>query len=247
MRLPIHAALPKCPLHLAGGDPRAGQKHSKRIVVGPFVVLFAGNRGGKHVFQSPVQSPLSRRLWITLDVPFVAALSDDYGTLNAASFGDLNLTPRVMLRESQNLSIIAGLGVRTPTGDLKTINGLMRLNPNVQLWSDIGRGFSLRGGTGIDLPLNNFGLLPTNLASNVALGQTLTSHERRLFGDFQYYLSANMRNNLSSVTGHTFISLTPGFRMHVGREFYLAGGYEVPVTGPHPFDSRLTLFVAKGF
>jgi len=177
-------------------------------------------------------------------------LSDDHGTMSAASFGDLNFTPRVMLRESQNFSVIAGFGVRSPTGNFNTGTGLARLNPNVQFWSDIGRGFSLRGGTGVDVPLNHFDLLPTNLATNVALGQTLTQHESWPLGDFTYYLSANLRDNLSGSPGntfaHTFFSLTPGFCTHLGRDYYLAG-YETPLTGPRSFGNRLTFFIAKGF
>ena len=193
------------------------------------------------------QSPLSRRLWISLDVPFVSALNDDHGPYRAATFGDFNVTPRVMLHETRKLSIIAGLGVRTPTGSLTTLTGLARLNPNLQFWADIGRRFSIRGGIGVDVPLNNFDLLPTNLATNIAVGQTITGHDRVLIGDFQYYLSANLRNNLSSAPGHTFFSLTPGFRTHLGGEYYLAGGYEIPLTGPRPFSNRLTFFFVKGF
>lgn len=193
------------------------------------------------------QTPLSRRLWISLDVPFIAALNDDHGPYKAASFGDFNVTPRVMLRETRKLSIIAGLGVRTPTGSLSTLTGLARLNPNVQFWADIGHRFSMRGGIGVDVPLNQFDLLPTNLATNIAVGQTITGHDRLLIGDFQYYLSANLRNNLSSAPGHTFFSLTPGFRTHLGGEYYLAGGYEIPLTGPRPFSNRLTFFFVKGF
>jgi hypothetical protein len=193
------------------------------------------------------QTPLSRRLWISLDVPFIATLNDDHGPYKAASFGDFNITPRVMLHETRKLSIIAGLGVRTPTGSLSSLTGLARLNPNVQFWADIGHRFSMRGGIGVDVPLNQFDLLPTNLATNIAVGQTITGHDRLLIGDFQYYLSANLRNNLSSAPGHTFFSLTPGFRTHLGGEYYLAGGYEIPLTGPRPFSNRLTFFFVKGF
>lgn len=68
-----------------------------------------------------------------------------------------------------------------------------------------------------------------------------------LIGSFQYYLSANLRNNLSSAPGHTFFSLTPGFRTHLGGEYFLAGGYEIPLVGPDPFGNRLTFFFVKGF
>jgi hypothetical protein len=187
------------------------------------------------------QSPLSRRLWISIDVPFVNSLSS-----SAAGFGDLNLTPRVMLHESRRLSVITGLGIRTPTGQLSTLNGLARLNPNVQFWADLGRRISMRAGTGVDIPLNNFDLLPTNILTQIALGQTVTGHDVPILGDFQYYLSANLRNFTSTPTP-TFFSLTPGFRTHLGGDYYLAGGIEFPLAQPHPYGDRLTFFVAKGF
>jgi hypothetical protein len=45
----------------------------------------------------------------------------------------------------------------------------------------------------------------------------------------------------------TFFSLTPGFRTHLGGEYYLAGGYEIPLTHPQPFGSRFTVFLVRGF
>lgn len=190
------------------------------------------------------QSPLSRRLWITLDVPFVTTVS---GTPSAASFGDFNVATRVMLRETKRLSIIAGLGVRTPTGELSTFNGLARLSPNLQFWTHLAGRWSMRGGAGVDVPLNNYDVLPTNFLMNVALGQTITGHDVPIFGDFQYYVTANLRSNLSRRSVPAFFSLTPGFRTHLGGEYYLAGGVEIPLTHPRPFADRLIFFFVKGF
>ncbi|HWB07605.1 MAG TPA: hypothetical protein VG826_00070 [Pirellulales bacterium] len=190
------------------------------------------------------QSPLSRRLWISLDVPYVTSLS---GTPSAVSFGDFNVSTRVMLRETRRLSIIAGLGVRTPTGQLSTLTGFARLNPNLQFWAHLAGRWSMRGGAGVDVALNNFDVFPTNFLTNIAIGETITGHDVPIFGDFQYYLVANLRSNLSSLSVPTFFSLTPGFRTHLGREYYLAGGMEFPLTQPHPFGNRLTFFFVKGF
>ena len=193
------------------------------------------------------QSPLSRRLWISLDVPFVTTASSVDGVAGATAFGDFNVTTRVMLHESRRTSVIAGLGVRTPTGTLSTFSGLARLDPDVQFWRHLAGRWSMRGSIGVDVPLNNFDVLPTNLQSILAIGETITGHDRLLIGDFQYYVSANMHNNLSSAPGHTFFSLTPGFRTHLGGEYFLAGGYEIPLVGPLPYTGRLTFFLVKGF
>jgi len=193
------------------------------------------------------QSPLSRRLWISLDEPFVTTASSIGGVGGATAFGDFNITTRVMLHESRRTSVIAGLRTRMPTGTLSTFNGLERLFPDVQFWHHFAGRWSMRGSMGLDVPLNNFNVLPTNLQSILAIGETITEHDRFLIGDFQYYVSANMHNNLSSAPGHTFFSLTPGFRTHLGGEYFLAGGYEIPLVGPDPFGNRLTFFFVKGF
>jgi hypothetical protein len=190
------------------------------------------------------QSPLSRRLWITLDVPYVTTLSGPQG---GASFGDFNVGTRVMLRETRRLSIIAGLAARTPTGQLSTGTGLARLDPNLQFWAHLAGRWSMRGGIGPDIALNNFDVLPTNLLTNIAIGETITGHDVPIFGDFQYYLVANLRNNLSVASVPTFFSLTPGFRTHLGGEYYLSGGLEIPLTHPYPYGDRLTFFFVKGF
>jgi hypothetical protein len=190
------------------------------------------------------QSPLSRRLWITLDIPYVTSLSGPGG---GTSFGDFNVGTRVMLRETRRLSIIAGLAARTPTGQLSTGTGLARLDPNLQFWAHLFGRWSMRGGIGPDIPLYSFDVLPTNLLTNIAIGQTITGHDVPIFGDFQYYVTANLRNNLSAASVPTFFSLTPGFRTHLGGEYFLAGGIEFPLTQPHPYGDRLTFFLVKGF
>lgn len=90
-------------------------------------------------------------------------------------------------------------------------------------------------------------MLPTNLLTNIAIGQTITGHDVPIFGDFQYYLVANLRNNLSAASVPTFFSLTPGFRTHLGGEYFLAGGYEIVLTHPRPYGDRLIFFFVKGF
>ncbi|HUY33242.1 MAG TPA: hypothetical protein VMV69_10715 [Pirellulales bacterium] len=220
-----------------------------------FVWLFSrtdglpqGRDSGLGLFQ--FQSPLSRRAWISLDVPFVTALYGDSGPYQAASFGDFNVTTRIMLRETRNLSVVASFGARSPTGVPQTGNGLALLFPNMEFWSDLGGGVALRGGMGVEVPTNRFGSQRATMVTNLALGRTVTAHDSWPLGDFQYYLAATVRDNLEGSPGSlpgTYASLTPGFRTHLGREYYLAGGYELPVTGSQVLSQRLTIFFVKGF
>ena len=66
------------------------------------------------------------------------------------------------------------------------------------------------------------------------------------FGDFTYYLSSNFQENFGD-SQSSYFSLTPGFRTHLGHNFFLLGGVEIPLTGPQSFSERFTLMLVKGF
>ena len=54
------------------------------------------------------------------------------------------------------------------------------------------------------------------------------------FGDLVFYLSANLLQTIDGPSTNT-VSLTPGFRTHLGGNWYFLGGVEVPVTNAKPF------------
>jgi hypothetical protein len=43
------------------------------------------------------------------------------------------------------------------------------------------------------------------------------------------------------------VSITPGFRTHLGKNWWLLGGLEIPLTGPKPFNDRFTFVLVKGW
>jgi hypothetical protein len=43
----------------------------------------------------------------------------------------------------------------------------------------------------------------------------------------------------------TTITFTPGFRTHLGANFYLLGGVELPATDPEPFDYQALAALMK--
>jgi hypothetical protein len=45
----------------------------------------------------------------------------------------------------------------------------------------------------------------------------------------------------------TTLTLTPGFRTHMGRDWYLLGGVELPTTHPQPFDYQVLAGLMKVF
>jgi hypothetical protein len=234
----------------SGGAPRQGwvnaaDGHFNRNFILDYVTtkhVVDGQDGQLGVFQ--FQSPLSRRLWISVDVPLVSILQTADGVPGKTSFGDLNLFPKVMLHETQDLSISAGLGVRFGTGDLATGSGQTRIFPQWQLWRDIGGGFVARGGLGVDVATNET-MPPSALVSQAALGRFITPHNAAPLGDLAWSLAFVMRNNLGDP--HTFVSLTPGIRTHLGHNIFFLAGYEIPLAGPLPFDDRLTFVLIQVF
>ena len=142
---------------------------------------------------------MSRRLLILTKTPYVNASSPSlnlatwtFGTSGAStnraagrgtSFGDLTLTPRVMLAESQARSLSAEFTVQIPTGSTRSGAGRAILSPGVHFWADLGRRWSARGGFNVSEGVNRPGSGST-LTSQLAVGQTITPHDAQIFGDF---------------------------------------------------------------
>jgi hypothetical protein len=53
-------------------------------------------------------------------------------------------------------------------------------------------------------------------------------------------VSGNLRQPIESGPKDTVFTLTPGFRTHLGANWYLLGGVEVPVTSPKAFDFQVS-------
>ena len=66
-----------------------------------------------------------------------------------------------------------------------------------------------------------------------------TPHDLTPIGDLVAYVSANFTQLTDSGPKTTTLTLTPGFRTHLGRNWYLLGGVVVPVTNPKPFDYQV--------
>src|SRR5262249_26492782 len=203
-----------------------------------------GSDGHLGIFQ--FQTPLSRRVWLGIDVPFIVGQEGSGIDSDAANFGDLVITPRVMLHETENLSISAGLSIELPTGEIKTGGDQTTLAPFVALWTDVGAGVSVRSGAGLAIPTDDFVTSNATFIYNLSIGQTITPHDQKLLGDFTYYLAMNLRQNLGGDV-HTFFSFTPGIRAHIACDTFFLFGYEVPVTGPRDFDQRFNFLIVKGF
>lgn len=181
--------------------------------------------------------PLSRRLWAGLEVPFYQRAG------GRSDFGDITLTTQAMLAETRNLSINAGVGWRLPTGSRQLGNKVFAAQPQLNLWSDIGSGFSIRGRIAYEFSDRG---RPDSFVMNAAIGQTLTPHDKAPFGDLTWYVSGNWR--APSGGEPSFVSVTPGMRTHVGGNLFLLAGVEFPVTDTaNAFNRRYIVQLVQGF
>ncbi|OYY68145.1 transporter [Sphingomonas sp. 28-63-12] len=182
--------------------------------------------------------PFSRRLWAGVEIPFYQE------TARRGNFGDITLTTQVMLAEKRNLSINAGVGWRLPTGSIRQGNNVFAAQPQINLWTDVGHGFSIRGRVGYEFANRN---QPDNFVLNAAIGQTVTPHSPAPFGDLTWYVAANWREPTTG-RGNSFVSITPGMRTHVGNNLFLLAGVEFPVTNNrNSFSERYILQLVQGF
>ncbi len=182
--------------------------------------------------------PWTRRFWTGIEVPFYQRNGRQDG------FGDITLSTLVMLVESRNLSITAGAGWRLPTGATRIGNNVFAAQPQINFWSDVGAGFSLRGRLGYEFATKG---RPDDFVLNFAVGQTVTPHSRAPFGDLTWYVAVNWREPVRGL-GYSFVSITPGLRTHLGGNLFLLGGVEFPVTPTRQsFERRYIVQLVQGF
>jgi hypothetical protein len=229
----------------SGGAPRQGWINAadgNLYRVGLFTFGYGDNRapkGDDYLGSFTLCTPFSRRLLLITNIPFVihnAAVSGlpieepDENTgrasRNQTGFGDISFTPRVLLHETRDFSLTAELSVLTPTGN-SGVAGKPALTPAVQFWDNFADRWEVRGGLGILVPTQRGA--DTELISQLAIGQTLTDHDVPLIGDFTYYLSTVV-NTPTSNGDLTRVALTPGIRSHLGHNWFLLAGLQVPVT-----------------
>ena len=217
-----------------------------RMVIG-FYTYSYGTNGipSEQVGYVQYETPITRRYMFGFVMPVVDNEQGN-GVTNTA-FGDVILENRFMLHEDQDLSVSLNINMEIPTGYRNMGYGRTILMPYLAAWRDMGNGFSLRGTAGVDIPLDTH---PNNADTvfdiNLAFGQTLTRHDVPLLGDFTYFVDAHLLQ-ATGVNQFTLLSLTPGFRTHLGNDFYLLAGIEVPVTNSAPFNERFTVMLVKGF
>jgi len=237
-----------------GGAPRQGWLNS---FDGVFYRLGVGTYGYAHNFLDnghqnsgllQLYLPLNQRFEFRLDFPVVS--NRGTGTDYETNFGDLTIVPRFLLSESKDFTQSFNVAFRVPTGKTENVNGTAAITPTYEFWTNWWQGLVLRGGLGFFIPyghqsIDEVGARPSFIA-NFAAGYYFTPHSATPFGDLVFYLSANLVQTIESPIGNT-LSLTPGMRTHLGDNWYLLMGVEVPVTHNKAFNYQILGALMKVF
>jgi hypothetical protein len=245
----------------SGGAPRQGWINAAdgnlyRLSFFTFAEGFNHSAPNAYLGAYTILVPLSRRLELITNIPFVLSNNAVTGlpiidpnqpatttTQRQTGFGDVSFTPRVLLHETQDFSLTAELAIVTPTGTPPLAGTTTILTPAVAFWNNLSGGWVLRGGLGVAMPTDGSG---DTLISQLAIGQTITSHDTPLFGDFTYYVSAVASTPLSG-GGETSVTLTPGVRTHLGHDWYLLAGLPTPVTSERVADLGMIFWFMKAW
>jgi hypothetical protein len=248
----------------SGGAPRQGwidgaDGNFYRLWWFTFTEAFnQGNRSNAYLGAYTLYTPLSRRLLLITNIPFVERNGATSGlpiaggpsgtttrttTRNQTTFGDLTFTPRFMLHETQDFSLTSELAVTVPTGN-QPLAGKTSLTPAVAFWYNFAGRWVVRGAIGDLIPLGGGG--HDTLISQLALGYTFTDHDVPLFGDFTLYVSALVDTPLSQGQ-RTSARLTPGMRTHLGRDWYFLAGLPTPVTSARVGDIGMIFWFMKAW
>jgi hypothetical protein len=105
-----------------------------------------GPKGNAYIGAYTIFMPLSRRLDLVINVPFVVRNSASSGLpfinptgqptfKSQTTFGDMSFTPRVLLHETKDFSLTSETAVLVPTGN-EPLAGRTALIPNVSFWNN---------------------------------------------------------------------------------------------------------------
>jgi hypothetical protein len=194
--------------------------------------------------------PFSQRFELLVNVPFVvsngtrAAVRGGYAT----EFGDLAITPRFLLSETEATTQVFAVQVGTPTGSKATGNGSMALQPRYEFWTNPGGPWVVRGGVDISVPLNaSRGPSGVACPGDLAIGRYFTPHDVP-FGDLVFYAAANWNVPLDGTSRTaTQFGIGPGTRFHIARNFFFLNYWQFPLVGPHPNNYTVQFALVKLF
>jgi hypothetical protein len=209
----------------------------------------AGN-GDQYTGGTTFYFPLNQRFEFRIDVPMFVA-NKGVGNDMSISAGDFTVTPRFLLSETKNFTQSLDIGMRAPTGDPDNFQGVAAISPTYNFWWNAWQGLVLRGGVGGFFPYNHQGTREVgarpDFNTNFAFGYYFTDHDLTPIGDLVFYAATNLTYLTNGGPSTTTVTITPGFRTHLGDNWYLLGGVDLPTTQPEPFDYQVLGGLMKVF
>ena len=193
---------------------------------------------------------LSERFEMQSNIPVAASTQSSSDSGRQTYFGDLMIGPTIMLSETRALTQSLLVAFRAPTGNSYNGNGVAAITPTYQFWGNWWEGLVVRGGAGFNVPyagnIQDAGAR-TTFISNLAVGYYFTDHNFTPLGDLVWYVSGNLSQALDNraTTSLATFTLGPGFRTHLGDNWFLLGSVDVPVTFPQPYDYQVLSSIMK--
>jgi hypothetical protein len=233
-----------------GGDgaPRQGWLNAQDGVFYRLALLtfnYAHNVGNGDNWTSAlsIYTPFNRRFEVRWDIPLILSNKGNTPEYHVSS-PDLQVVPRFALSETENSAQSLDITFRLPTSDVINNQCEAAVTPYYNFWVNPWAGFVARGGAGFGIPFGNQSVNILNARStflgNLALGYYFTPHDMAPIGDAVWYVSTNLTQAIDHRGPNTStLTFTPGFRVHLGANWYGLGGVELPVTQPQPFDYQV--------
>lgn len=208
-----------------------------------------GGELDEHEWEFEFEMPVSRRLLLEVE-PKIISLSPNDGD-TTSGFGDTSLITRIMLLETRNTTLLSLLEITLPTGDEDRGlgSGLTTISPGIGMWRDLGGHFALHSFFGLDIPTGGKSDEDpdTTIIYGSALTKTVTSKDTPFFGNLTFFVEFNGNSDIGSDDDTTVVSILPGARWNLGRDFWLMPGVEFPIIGRDEFDTRVWFSVLKDF
>lgn len=190
--------------------------------------------------------PINRRFEVFFDAPLVNANGTDDPTQGyRADFGDLRVAGSFLLSETKSFTQLITIGATIPTGTPLTGGGVSAVFPRYSFWSNPGGAWVVRGGTGINVPVNQT-TAQTTFNGDLAVGRYLTQHDVPL-GDLVFYLNCNVSVPIEG-TGQGNVGIGPGTRFQIAGNWYFLHYWEFQaVRSSQPFDYQMQTAIVKAW
>lgn len=207
-----------------------------------------GGNGESYSSTWSIFVPLSQRMDIRFDVPYVNAAKGGPSNDFMTQFGDLILRARVRLHETRNTTVMGIIGSTIPTGEQPVGGGSTIGQVGLQFWQSLPDRWVVRGGLNLAVPFTDVPQGARTVGNvNFAVGKYLTDAGTPIIGDLVVYNSMNFFTTLEGPAPiNAFFSMTPGYRAQIVDNWYHLAGVEIPmVGGPNHYAFGLNFWILK--